>query len=39
MLGGRHNDQHLAPLAVAVQPRAAAEDAFAVLPQNLRVAV
>src|SRR5262249_8028923 len=38
LLGGRHNEQHGA-LAVIVQLPSAAEDAFAILPQDLRAAV
>src|SRR6516225_4437893 len=38
MVGGRHNEQHGA-LAIIVQSPAAAKDAFAVLPQDLRAAV
>src|SRR5215472_16837313 len=39
MVGGRLNDQDGAPPAVIIQLPATAEDAFAVLPQDLRIAV
>jgi hypothetical protein len=39
MLRGGKNDQHGAPLAIIVQSPAMAEDAFAVLPQDLGAAV
>jgi hypothetical protein len=39
VVGGRSNKQHGAPLAVVVQSPAAMEDAFAVLPQDLRAAI
>ena len=39
MVGGRQNEQHSALLAVIVQSPAAAEDALAVLPQDLRAAI
>ena len=36
LVGGRQNDQHGAPVAIIVQAPPFSEDAFAVLPQNLR---
>jgi hypothetical protein len=39
MVGGRLNDQDGAPPAVIIQLPATADDAFAVLPQDLRIAV
>src|SRR5215468_9238720 len=39
VVGGRLNDQDGAPPAVIIQLPATAEDAFAVLPQDLRIAV
>src|SRR6516164_6692411 len=39
VLGGRHNDQHGAPVAVIADAPASAEDALAVLPQNLRTTI
>src|SRR6516165_8311792 len=39
MLGGRSNEQHGAPLALIVESPAAAKDAFAVFPQDLRATV
>ena len=39
VVGGRSNEQHGAPLTLIVESPAAAKDAFAVLPQDLRVTV
>src|SRR6516162_6805162 len=39
VVGGRLNDQDGAPPAVIIQLPATADDAFAVLPQHLRIAV
>src|SRR6516165_5515016 len=39
MVGGRLNDQDGAPPAVIIQLPATVHDAFAVLPQDLRIAV
>jgi hypothetical protein len=39
VLGGRHNDQHGTPVAVIADTPASAEDALAVLPQNLRATI
>jgi hypothetical protein len=39
VLRGMQNDQHGAPVAVIAQAPPSAEDAFAVLPQNLTIAI